>query len=59
MKNNNGGYEIECEAQVIESHIVACHACGAEDKAVVLIWSDGDVDYICLKCKHKERNSVD
>ena len=46
------------EAQVIDSHIVKCPVCDG-NQGVVLIWNDGDVDLICIGCKHKERLSFD
>ena len=56
---NNGEYETGYEPQVINSHVIKCHVCEKEQQAVVLIWSDGDVDFLCMQCRHKERNSVD
>ncbi|MDO9534252.1 MAG: hypothetical protein Q7J85_02725 [Bacillota bacterium] len=48
----------EFEAQVISSHVVKCPVCdGAQ--GIVLVWNDGDVDLICMGCKHKERLSME
>ena len=47
----------EFEARVINSHVAKCPVCDGE-QAIVLIWNDGDVDLICIGCKHKERFSI-
>jgi Zn ribbon nucleic-acid-binding protein len=52
---HSGDYE---EAQVINSHIIKCPVCDG-NQGVVLVWNDGDVDLICIGCKHTERFSVD
>jgi len=48
----------EFEAEVIHSHLVKCPVCDGE-QGIVLVWNDGDIDFICIGCKHKERMSVD
>lgn len=45
-------------SEVMDSHIIKCPVCDGE-QAVVLVWNDGDVDLICIGCRHKERFSVD
>ncbi len=47
----------EYEAQVINSHVIKCPVCDG-DQAVVVVWDDGDVDLLCVACKHTERFSV-
>ncbi len=47
----------EFEAQVINSHVMKCPVCDGE-QAVVVVWDDGDVDLLCVGCKHTERFSV-
>lgn len=48
----------EFEAEVIHSHLVKCPVCDGE-QGIVLVWNDGDIDFICVGCKHKERMSLD
>jgi hypothetical protein len=52
------GMSEEFESQVISSHVVKCPVCDG-NQGVVLVWNDGDVDFICIGCKHKERLSLD
>ena len=48
----------EYVSEVISSHVIKCPVCdGAQ--AVILVWNDGDVDLICIGCRHKERFSMD
>lgn len=46
------------EARVINSHVIKCPVCDGE-QGIVVVWSDGDVDLLCMGCKHKERSSVE
>ena len=57
---SGGGREMneEFEAEVINSHVVKCPVCDG-NQGIVLVWNDGDVDLICVGCKHKERISLD
>jgi hypothetical protein len=48
----------EIAALVINSHVIKCPVCDGE-QGIVLVWNDGDVDLICMGCKHKERFSVE
>ena len=48
----------EVEALVIDSHVIKCPVCDG-NQGIVLVWNDGDVDLICVACKHKERFSVE
>lgn len=48
----------EFASEVISSHVIKCPVCDG-DQGVVLVWNDGDVDLICIGCRHKERFSLD
>lgn len=50
--------EFESDAQVINSHVTKCPVCDG-NQAVILVWSDGDVDLLCVGCKHNERFSIE
>ena len=50
--------EFEADAQVINSHVTKCPVCDG-NQAVILVWSDGDVDLLCVGCKHNERFSIE
>ncbi len=50
--------EQEYTSQVINSHVVKCPVCDGS-QGIILVWDDGDVDLICVGCKHKERFAVE